>query len=118
MDRKWQYGFCWAQPHLVKQGILENTPYKLMMINSQKIPSEYGGLAEMTAADAVPSSHHPGGVNAAFVAGNVKLLNERIDPLVYAQLMTSNRRTSELVQKVGDNLIPEAELAQPDDGDY
>ena len=95
-----------------------DTPYQYCRINAAGEASEYGQLSDMRPQDAFPSSHHPGGVNVAFVAGNVKLLSERIDPLVYAQLMTTNRRTSELVSRVGDELVPEEEIGQPDDGMY
>jgi hypothetical protein len=40
-------------------------------------------------ATARPSSHHPGGVNAAFAAGTVRFLHEDIDYLVYIALMTT-----------------------------
>ena len=44
-----------------------------------------------------PSSNHPGGVNMAFCGGNVKFVTDEITPTVYAQLMTSNRKGSDLV---------------------
>ena len=37
-----------------------------------------------------PSSHHPGGVNAAYCDGRVEFLAETIDYLVYRRLMTSS----------------------------
>jgi prepilin-type N-terminal cleavage/methylation domain-containing protein len=117
-DRKWHYGFCWAQPHLVVDGMQEDNSYQYCRINATAEAREQGQLSDMKPEDAFPSSHHPGGVNVAFVAGNVKLLSERIDPLVYAQLMTTSRRSSELVIRRGDELIPEEEIGQPDDGMY
>ncbi len=41
---------------------------------------------------AYPSSRHPGGVNVAFCGGNIEFMREAIDPLVYAQLMTSQQQ--------------------------
>jgi prepilin-type processing-associated H-X9-DG protein len=62
-----------------------------------------------------PSSSHPGGVNVAYCGGQVELLAESVDPLVYAQLMTSNRNRSKLVS--ADN-IPDRKLPQPSDDQY
>jgi prepilin-type processing-associated H-X9-DG protein len=38
-----------------------------------------------------PSSHHPGGANVVFCDAHVKFLNENIDYIVFAMLMTSNQ---------------------------
>ncbi len=118
MDRKWHFGFCWGQPHLVIAGMEEQNGYEFAHINSGIEEREYGQLSDMTAADAFPSSHHPGGVNVAFLGGNVKLLSERIEPFVYAQLMTSNRKTSQLGIPQGNDFLSEAEIAPPDDSSY
>ena len=118
IDRKWHFGFCWGQPHLVVQGMQQDTDYQYARINSGLEATENGQLSSMTAQDGFPGSHHPGGVNVAFLGGSVKLLSARIEPLVYSQLMTTNRKTSELMLMQGNNLVPEEDLAQPDDASY
>jgi prepilin-type processing-associated H-X9-DG protein len=62
-----------------------------------------------------PSSNHPGGVNIAFCGGQVVFVSDEITPTVYAQLMTTNRKMSNLVDV--DNKR-EAVLPQPGDGDF
>jgi prepilin-type N-terminal cleavage/methylation domain-containing protein len=118
-DRKWHFGFCWAQPDKVSYGLQNETAYRYLKINYYDRDSEYSDLSEMKASDAAPSSYHPGGVNVAFAAGNVRLLSENIDTLIYAQLMTPNRKTSQLVKEKDNNEYwTEEELAPPDDEDY
>ena len=46
---------------------------------------------------AFPSSNHPGGVNVAFFDGRVDFLQETVEPFVYSQLMTTNRKRSNLL---------------------
>jgi hypothetical protein len=118
VDRKWHFGFCWGQPDKVSYGLQQGTDYRYLKINYHGAESEYTDLSEMKQTDAAPSSNHPGGVNVAFVAGNVKLLSQGIDNLVYAQLMTPNRRTSDLEKKQGDDMVADENLGQPDDSAY
>jgi prepilin-type processing-associated H-X9-DG protein len=67
----------------------------------------YGSLGDKAEDSAFPSSHHPGGVNVAFCGGTVRRLSERISPVVYAQLMTSIRKRSDLVvNSVEDRDLP------------
>jgi prepilin-type processing-associated H-X9-DG protein len=63
-----------------------------------------------------PSSNHPGGVNVAFCGGQVVFVPETIDPLVYGQLMTSNRNRSTL--KRASDGVQERKLAPPSDDAY
>lgn len=118
IDRKWHYGFCWGQPGTIQQGILDNSVNQFARINGIRESSQYSLLSEMNSTDAFPSSHHPGGVNVAFAGGNVTSLNENLDFLVYAQLMTINRKTAEL--HIGDSLDQtfDRDLEQPSDSDY
>lgn len=58
------------------------------MINSGKD----GGAANSIGFQSVPSSNHPGGVVASFCDGHTQLVNDTIDPWVYAQLMTSDSK--------------------------
>ena len=67
----------------------------------------------------LPLEPAPGGVNVAFVGGAVRFVKDNIDFLVYAQLMTSNRRSSDLNKRnSSDDFIPDKDLDQPDDSDY
>ena len=113
LDRPYHFGFGWEQP-LLLQGT--GADYKLR-VNGSKDPAEYGTFAAMdttfsgttVATDllqrpGIASSLHPGGVNAAYVGGAVRLINDQIDPFVYAQLLTSNHKQSDLT---GDKTEPE-----------
>jgi hypothetical protein len=64
----------------------------------------------------MPSSFHPAGVNAAFMDSRVVFLSDQIEPLVYAQLMTSNHKMSDLQYNnvfESNNNVP-----QPTDSSY
>lgn len=105
-DDKYYFGFCWEQPDIVAEAIANDTRFKQRRINGGMSDYEaYDDVPDMTIDDGFPSSNHSGGVNAAFVAGAVKFLSDQIDLRVYAQLMTTNRRASEL--HVGKNWEPQ-----------
>lgn len=112
-DRPYHFGFGWEQP-LLLQGT--GADYKLR-VNGSKDPAAYTTFAAMDTTFSGPtvstddlqrpgiaSSLHPGGVNAAYVGGAVRLINDQIDPFVYAQLLTSNHKQSDLT---GDKTEPE-----------
>ncbi len=61
-----------------------------------------------------PSSRHSGGVNAAFADGHANFLQENIDPVIYGQIMTSNRKRSKLVS----GGQTDRTLLQPSDDQY
>ncbi len=65
-----------------------------------------------------PSSAHPGGVNVAFCGGQIVFVAESIDPLVYSQLMTSNRKRSGLFDINQNPIVPERKLPAPPDNLY
>ena len=65
--------------------------------------------------DGLPSSNHPGGVNASFVDSHAKFISESISPQVYAQIMTSNRNRSDLVAPGN---VLEKDLPTPSDDAY
>jgi prepilin-type N-terminal cleavage/methylation domain-containing protein len=120
-DMKWHFGFCWEQPEMVAYAEANSPSRPDLMTNPQF--RKINGVREMFWKDhvgqkdpnaAFPSSHHPSGVNVAFVGGQVNLLNEKIDLVVYAQLMTSNHKQSDLV--VGGK--SDRDLPAPDADDY
>ncbi|HYO24474.1 MAG TPA: DUF1559 domain-containing protein, partial [Lacipirellulaceae bacterium] len=101
-DANFHFGFTWVQPADVAAN-------RSLRINGVKgTPTDYSTLGEMQGfIDApesdiqnprpgVPSSNHPGGVNVAYVDKHVSLLSDQVDPFVFAQLMTSNHRQSNL----------------------
>jgi prepilin-type processing-associated H-X9-DG protein len=96
-DEKYQFGFCWEQPDEVAEGIERGTPARQRRINGGESDyASYTRIRDIQYDDGFPSSNHPGGVNVAFVGGVVKFVRDEIEPQVYAQLMTSNRRMSDL----------------------
>jgi prepilin-type N-terminal cleavage/methylation domain-containing protein len=118
-DKKWHFGFCWEQPE--DMALAErNSPSRPVLerdlqfrrINGMREVRGYGSLREKTENSGFPSSHHYGGVNVAFVGGAVRFLSEGISPVVYAQLMTTIRKRSDLT--VGD--IEERDMPVPDPG--
>ena len=115
LDRKYHFGFCWEQP--VNVGKLEeyDSSKSLRRINGNYEPEPYRTFQEMRAADGFPSSYHPGGVHVVMAGGSVKFVSEAIDPLVYAQLMTSDHSSSDLVDSQNRS---DLQLEQPADEDY
>ena len=101
-DKAWHYGFCWEDPQTVKNSTTNGVSSPQMVVDpsfrvingvKEILPEYQGDKAPNTG---VASSFHPGGVNVAFVGGAVVFLSDRISPIVYAQLMTSNRKLSDL----------------------
>ncbi|MCC6493597.1 MAG: DUF1559 domain-containing protein [Pirellulales bacterium] len=114
-DSKYHFGFVWWQP---EQVIGENriSFWPKLRINGQQSTSNYEGTSEITEQDAFPSSHHNGGVNAAFVAGHIRFLSDKIDQVVYCQLMTTSHKESTLMDAEGAKF--ERDFKQPTDDDY
>ena len=101
-DKAWHYGFCWEDPQRLKDATTGGvsspqlvTDPRFRVVNGVKeiLPEHQGDKAPNSG---FASSFHPGGVNVAFVGGAVLYLSDRINPIVYAQLMTSNRKLSDL----------------------
>jgi prepilin-type N-terminal cleavage/methylation domain-containing protein/prepilin-type processing-associated H-X9-DG protein len=120
-DRKYHFGFCWDDPVDVNATPGTGTdPWKTdktyRKVNGQRVDNgiTFTSFDEVLPNYGFPSSNHPGGVNMAFCGGNVQFVTDEITPLVYAQLMTSNRKGSNLE----DNGIKESKMKQPGDGDY
>jgi prepilin-type processing-associated H-X9-DG protein len=105
-DQPYHFGFMWERPEILAASNADTKS----RLNGAKDPPTYSTFAQMdqtyntnplTSTDllqrpGMPSSNHPGGVNAAFVGGQVRLISDQIAPLVYAQLMTSNHKQSDL----------------------
>jgi len=114
-DASFHFGFSWETPDAVA-----DDPKR--RVNGYRDPNPYSTFEEMTnlvesapptldetnpdtdPRPGIPSSFHSGGTNVAFMAGHVGFLTDQIEPIVYAQLCTSNRKESELV---GDRDRPE-----------
>ena len=101
-DKKWHYGFCWEDPMRVEQATtngvsdpkLETDPrYRIVNGVKELLPAYQRDKAPNAG---FASSHHPSGINVAFVGGAVINISDRINPIVFAQLMTSNRKLSDL----------------------
>ena len=127
-DAKFHFGFCWEQPAAILASLTSpsSTPDlvsepRFRRINGVKEPLfEFEIGIAMTLSDGTsnygfPSSYHPGGVNVAFMGGQVAFVADQIDPLVYAQLMTSNQKRSDLRNAAGDL---ERTLTPPSDDAY
>jgi len=120
-DRKFHFGFCWEQPKAVVDGIANpSTGPKVgaeeRRINGQREADEADSFLLMPGNDGFPSSNHPATVNAAFVGGQVVGIGDQIDIVVYAQLMTSNHKKSDLLNAAG--TIEDRDLDQPSDSDF
>ena len=126
-DASFHFGFTWVQPDEVTAVPAGGSQPR---INGSREAPQYTDFAGVTsqantmmssppsmpaAQPGIASSNHPGGVNVAFVDGRVIFLNDQIQPLVFAQLMTSNRNMSDL--GVPPNY--EKQLPEPSEGvDY
>ena len=120
-DKKWYFGFCWELPGALAAGGSTSDPDRLTspqyrVINGLREKISFASVGEKKLAPntGFPSSYHPGGVNVAFVGGQVQFMSEKISPLVYAQLMTSNRKGSDLEF----NDKEDRDLPMPDADDY
>lgn len=92
-DTKHIYGFVWSNTASGIQRINgDNERNNIPLEDSMSVFA--GPTYEQLG---YPSSNHPGGVNAVFVDGHIIFLLDSIEPRVYAQLMTSNRKRSDLL---------------------
>lgn len=118
-DAKFHFGICWEQPATVATApstnpVDQKTEPQARRINGQNQSDDAPDFASMVPNDGFPSSNHPGGVNVAFCGGSLRFISDQIEPFVYAQLMTSNSKKSDLLF----NGNPEAGQPQPSDADY
>jgi prepilin-type N-terminal cleavage/methylation domain-containing protein len=118
-DANFHFGFTWVEPNAV----VGTGGDRHLRVNGSKDTPLYIDFAGMTNAvqnpsvapdpivrPGIASSYHPGGVNVAFVGSQVTFLNDQVEPLVFAQLMTSNHKQS--------GLPGDATEAEPADGSY
>jgi len=122
-DRKFHFGFCWEQPQAIADALGQGTSnpnpkldIQARRINGQKEAFDADDFSGMTPNDGFPSSNHPGGINVSFVGGQTVFVSDQIDNLVYAQLMTSNHKRSDLMDAAGTRF--EKDLDQPGDDAY
>ncbi|QDT71462.1 DUF1559 family PulG-like putative transporter [Lacipirellula limnantheis] len=114
-DANFHFGFTWEQPTDVANNLrwrmngTKGSPDYASFVNMTKEVTSPKTSEPLNPVPGMPSSNHPGGVNAAFVAGQVAYVSDQIDPLVYAQLMTSNHKQSELGIKADgyESMLPE-----------
>jgi len=101
-NQKYHFGVCWEQPNAVATAVASlndpNDPTdRDPRINSfRDSEAADSNISDMQRVEGFPSSLHPGGVNVAFVGGSVAFITDSISPVVYAQLMTSDRKKSDL----------------------
>jgi len=101
-DAKHHFGFCWDQPAVVIADLSATMPTGATTVNS-----------------GFPSSNHPGGVQAAFVGGQVQFISDQIENLVYAQLMTSDHKLRDNSPSPGPYLERDTvNVSQPSDDAY
>ena len=105
-DQLYHFGFGWELPaRLTGSG---GDPK--LRVNGHLDPATYLDFAGMDvefkgdpqnpdiSRPGIASSAHSGGVNAGFVDGHVDFINDQVDPFIFAQLCTSNRKLSDLPQ--------------------
>jgi prepilin-type processing-associated H-X9-DG protein len=117
------FGFVWKNVYPSK-----SQPSDIERINGDKYydkltvqqPSSMEQWADVVNFEkyGFPHSTHPGGVNMAFCDGHVTTINETMDPLVYGQLMTSNRNKSRFIDYSQTPEVPERRMTPPSDSAY
>lgn len=102
-DEKWHFGVCWEQPQEIANGKVRRR------VNGNTESDTNTEIAQMNLRgndgldEGFPSSNHPGGVNMAFAGGSVRFVSQDIAPLVFGQIMTTNRNQSDLHEGDGQN---------------
>lgn len=98
VDEKYHFGVCWEQPTLVATAVSATPPKPADPRVNGNTEAETTGtpISAMVPTDGFPSSLHPGGINVAFMGGSVKFVTEAISAQIFGQLMTSDRKNSDL----------------------
>ncbi|BBO30947.1 DUF1559 domain-containing protein [Lacipirellula parvula] len=105
-DQPYHFGFGWERPDYIAtdlksriNGSRDPIAYDSYAQSSQGMDQMFNtapSTGDLNPRPGTASSNHPGGVNVAFMAGQVELLTDQIDPFVFGQLMTSNHKQSDL----------------------
>jgi hypothetical protein len=119
-DASHHFGFTWELPTAVANdtkrrinGSRDPVNYNSFQAMTQSLQNESATLSnppDTNQRPGMPSSNHPTGINVVYVDSHADFLAEDIEPFVYAQLMTSNHKESDLP---GDKTSPE-----PDDSQF
>ena len=116
VDTPHNFGFVWSNQMQGIQRINGDPNYD--RIDPSAIPDTMAKFASTSPTNfenyGYPSSNHPNGVNVAFCGGQVDFMAESVEPRVYAQLMTSNRKRSTLMI----NGKQERSANEPSDSEY
>ncbi len=120
VDEKYHFGVCWEQPEVVATAIASTaTPRPPAPRINGNSDTEATSVSTMVLVDGYPSSNHPGGVNVAFMGGSVSFITDQISPAIYAQIMTSDRKNSDLWRfNVADRNNYEDSMPPPNADDY
>jgi prepilin-type N-terminal cleavage/methylation domain-containing protein/prepilin-type processing-associated H-X9-DG protein len=120
-DTKHLFGFVWKNPMPPSQPkLIERiNGDKYFETNNPPPPASMAEWANVSTYESYgyPNSTHPGSVNIAFCDGHIQSIAESMDPLIYAQLMTSNRNRSRLID-YSDGNKPERKMTPPADNAY
>lgn len=116
-DQKYHFGFCWEQPGVVLGGS-PGSPESKARMNGDLEPDSHMDVQDIRPTDSFATSLHPGGVNVAFVGGSVKFIADQIDTLIYARLMTSNAKKSDLWQNINGTDAYEKNMPPLDEGAF
>jgi prepilin-type N-terminal cleavage/methylation domain-containing protein/prepilin-type processing-associated H-X9-DG protein len=116
VDKPHIFGFVWSNQPEGIQRINGDPNYD--KIDPNAVPTTMTTFSTTTPVNfenyGYPSSNHPNGVNVAFCGGQVDFMSESVEPRVYAQLMTSNRKRSTLMISGKQ----ERSANEPSDSDY
>jgi prepilin-type N-terminal cleavage/methylation domain-containing protein len=128
-DASFHFGFNWAQPSILTSnprwrinGVKNPASYTTFDANSgmtKEFMNQQNASYQMDPLPPVPgmpSSYHPSGVNAAFLDSRVVFISDQVDPFVYAQLMTSNHKQSDL--RFGNGWESASNVPQPSSDSY
>jgi len=115
-DGKHLFGFVWKNPGGVSaiERINGDKYYDKLSSGPPASMDVFAANPGTYESYAYPASAHSGGANMAFCGGQVEFIAETIEPLIYAQLMTSNSKRSKLYA----NGKWDRQLTQPSDEQY
>jgi prepilin-type processing-associated H-X9-DG protein len=113
LDTKHLFGFIWkTSPGLNER--INGDKYFDQASPGRPADMDVFANAAKYESYAFPSSMHSGGVNVAFCGGQVEFMREQVEPVIYAQLMTSNSKRSSLYS----GSTPDRQLPPPSSDQY